>query len=64
MVHCSDLALTQPERALYRQQTKAIKQIVIIILVKCKVYCWLVNCWNYKNIEKYILPLMVMTIII
>ena len=39
MMPCSNLALSQSERALYRQQIKAILGIVIIILVKCKVYC-------------------------
>ena len=39
MMPRSNLALSQSERALYRQQIKAILGIVIIILVKCKVNC-------------------------
>ena len=38
MMPCSDLAPSQSESVLYRQQIKAILGIVIV-LVKCKVYC-------------------------
>ena len=55
----SDLALSQSERASYRQQTKGIWRIGIIILLKCKVYSW-----NYMNTEKYILPFILMNIIL
>lgn len=52
MMPCSSLALSQSNRALYRQQIKAILGIVIIILVEMQGLLLLINCWNYMNIDK------------